>query len=202
MSNQKYEITDIAHEVYPFLHRIRALHDIGGEVKAGDLGGFVENEENLSFEQGDTAWIFDNAVSCNNATVDKGSSLRGAAIACENTCISGGAKLFDYARVEDYAYICGGVVRGRARVSDCARILLSSDKTMQPMLLDSCIVYGTIVGNVRVEGQTVILRNEEIWNESPDMLVIRETGRYIIRDPSRDKLIPLEDYTRRNNHEM
>lgn len=28
-SNKKYEITDIAHETYPFLHRIRALRDIG-----------------------------------------------------------------------------------------------------------------------------------------------------------------------------
>mgnify|MGYP007086055088 CR=1 FL=1 len=41
-SNKKYEITDIAHETYPFLHRIRALRDIGENVKAGDLGGFVE----------------------------------------------------------------------------------------------------------------------------------------------------------------
>ena len=31
--NTKYEITDIAHEKYPFLHRIRALRDIGSEVK-------------------------------------------------------------------------------------------------------------------------------------------------------------------------
>lgn len=132
MSNQKYEITDIAHEVYPFLHRIRALHDIGDEVKAGDLGGFVESENNLSFKQGDNAWIFDNAISCNNATVDEGSSLRGESIVCENACISGGTKLFDYARAEDYAYVCGGVIKGNARISDCAQILLSSDKTMHP----------------------------------------------------------------------
>lgn len=39
MSNQKYEITGIAHEKYPFLHRIRALRDIGPTVKAGDLSG-------------------------------------------------------------------------------------------------------------------------------------------------------------------
>ena len=31
--NQKYELTDIAHEKYPFLHRIRALRDIGKKVK-------------------------------------------------------------------------------------------------------------------------------------------------------------------------
>ena len=36
-SNQKYEITEISHERYPFLHRIRALRDIGKKVKAGEL---------------------------------------------------------------------------------------------------------------------------------------------------------------------
>ena len=62
MRNQKYEITDIVHEKYPFLHRIRALRDIGGDVKAGELGGFVEHEGNLSFEPGDDAWVYDNAI--------------------------------------------------------------------------------------------------------------------------------------------
>lgn len=74
--NTKYEITDIAHEKYPFLHRIRALRDIGSEVKAGDLGGFVECESNLSFETGDDAWIFDNAIAAGEGCVDKGSVLR------------------------------------------------------------------------------------------------------------------------------
>ena len=31
-SNKKYEITDIVHETYPFLHRVRALRDIGENV--------------------------------------------------------------------------------------------------------------------------------------------------------------------------
>ena len=71
-SNQKYEITEISHEKYPFLHRIRALRDVSAEVRAGDLGGFVESESNLSFEPDDTAWIFDDAIACNDAYVDKG----------------------------------------------------------------------------------------------------------------------------------
>ena len=77
MVNQKYEITDIAHGEYPFLHRIRALRDIGDKVKTGDLGGFVECESNLSFEPGDDAWIFDDAIACEDSHVDKGSRLFG-----------------------------------------------------------------------------------------------------------------------------
>lgn len=80
--NDKYEITDIRHEQYPFLRRIRALRDIGEEVKAGALGGFVEHEGNLSFEPGDDAWIFGDAIACNDAYVDKGAQLWNESVAC------------------------------------------------------------------------------------------------------------------------
>ena len=83
-SNKKYEITDIAHETYPFLHRIRALRDIGENVKAGDLGGFVEGEHNLETELSDSAWIFDDAIACGSAYVNQDSSLHNTAIACDH----------------------------------------------------------------------------------------------------------------------
>ena len=71
-----YEISDIAHENHPFLHTIHALRDVGSEIKAGDLGGFVESESNLSFEQGDDAWLFNDAIAAGERHVDKGSVLR------------------------------------------------------------------------------------------------------------------------------
>ena len=46
--DKKYEITDIAHPVYPELHRIRALRQVREDVPAGELGGFVQSEANLS----------------------------------------------------------------------------------------------------------------------------------------------------------
>ena len=53
------------------LFRIRALVDFttkwGDTIKAGDLGGYVEKEENLSHE-GD-AWVFGDAWVCGNAKV-------------------------------------------------------------------------------------------------------------------------------------
>ena len=104
-SNQKYEITEISHERYPFLHRIRALRDIGKKVKAGELGGFVESESNLSFETGDDAWIFGDAIACNDAYVDKGSALYGESIVCGNAYVSQGSALSGHARAEDDAYI-------------------------------------------------------------------------------------------------
>lgn len=58
---RKYEVTsETVREDGKLLHRIRALIDIPEQnVKADDLGGFVETENNLSHNG--TCWIRDNA---------------------------------------------------------------------------------------------------------------------------------------------
>ena len=48
------------------LHRIRAVAEFG-LVKIGDLGGWIEKEENLSHEG--KAWVCGNAKVCGNAEV-------------------------------------------------------------------------------------------------------------------------------------
>ena len=126
-SNQKYEITDIAHEKYPFLHRIRALRDIRPDIKAGDLGGFVESESNLSTELEDNAWIYDDAVVCNNGYADRGAVLRNEAIVCGDGYISHGAVVSGHSRVEDSAYVRGAVLNGHARASGCAVVRCSRE---------------------------------------------------------------------------
>ena len=46
--DKKYEFTDEKIVVNnKTLHRIKAVHDFGN-VKAGELGGFIESEENLN----------------------------------------------------------------------------------------------------------------------------------------------------------
>ena len=48
------------------LYRIEALKDFN-DVKKGDKGGYVEDEENLS--QRCNCWIYDNAMVCDDARV-------------------------------------------------------------------------------------------------------------------------------------
>ena len=75
---KKYELTDeIKTVVGHTLHRIRACVDVGNNVKAGDFGGWIESEINLSHD-GD-AWV------CNNAVV------RDNALVCDNAVVRGGA---------------------------------------------------------------------------------------------------------------
>lgn len=84
------------------LHRIVALRDFGN-VKAYDLGGYVEDESNLSHE-GD-CWIGENAKVFDHATVT-GSAL-----------VSGCARVYGGANVTDHAYVCEKAeIYGGARV--------------------------------------------------------------------------------------
>lgn len=59
------------------LYRLRALINFN-DVKAGDLGGYVENENNLS--QMDDCWIYDNAKVFGNASVSGNANISGDAI--------------------------------------------------------------------------------------------------------------------------
>ena len=190
MNNQKYEITDIAHEKYPFLHRIRALRDIGNEVKAGDLGGFVESESNLTYEQGDDAWIFNDAIAAGESHVDKGSVLRERAIICDSAYVSHGAELSGDSRAEDSAYIRGARLKDHARASGNSMVLQSPDTQVSPVLTGNCAVYGKVMGDVMLTGTVVVISNETISNDSPDTLSVNEHGRTILRNPLRDELVP------------
>ena len=67
------------------LHRIRAVAEFG-LVKVGDLGGWIEKEENLSHEG--KAWVCGNAKVCGNAEV------WGNAEVCGNAKVCGNAEVF------------------------------------------------------------------------------------------------------------
>lgn len=76
-SHEKYELTDeIKTIVGHTLHRIRACVDVGNNVKAGDFGGWIESEINLSHDGDawvcDNAWVHGNALVCDNAVVRGG----------------------------------------------------------------------------------------------------------------------------------
>lgn len=191
MTNQKFEITDIAHEKYPFLYRIRALRDIGTEVKAGDLGGFVEHEGNLSFEPGDNSWIYHDATVAGDGYVEKNAMLRDRAVVCGHACVSREAILGGDARAEDDAYIRGASLSGSARASGQSMILVSPDDPQRvPVLYGQCYVYGKVIGDVHIRGQAVIVSNEEICNRSLDVILIDGQSRTVLRNLERDVLCP------------
>ena len=87
----------------------------------GDLGGYVEKEENLS-QSGD-AWVFSNARVFGNARVSGDAQVFSNARVFGNTQVYGDAHVYGDARVSDDALVFGNAqVYGDARVSDDARV--------------------------------------------------------------------------------
>jgi carbonic anhydrase/acetyltransferase-like protein (isoleucine patch superfamily) len=112
---KKYELTDETKEFDgKTLYRIRALIDFR-RVKAGDFGGWIEKEENLSQEG--RCWVYDDACIYGNARVfDNGhvfsnANVFGNAKVSNNARVSGNACVFDYACVFDNAYVFDNAVR-------------------------------------------------------------------------------------------
>ncbi len=106
------------------VYQIEALENFG-YVKAGDLGGYIENESNLSQE--DSCWafegtrIYDNAVVRGFARIYGYAEVSGYAVVCGNAVVSSEAKVSGNAVVSGNAEVSGNaVVCGFAKIgSDC-----------------------------------------------------------------------------------
>ena len=89
---KKYELTGefITNIFGKKLFRIRALVAFG-DVEAGELGGYVEKEENLS-DDGD-AWVSGNARVSGDARVSGNAWVSGNALVFGNARVSGDARV-------------------------------------------------------------------------------------------------------------
>ena len=86
------------------LFRIRSLVAFGC-VKAGEQGGYVEKEENLS--QIDNAWVYGNAEVSGNAKVTGNARVSGNAWVYGNAWVHGNAEISDNAWVSGDAEVSG-----------------------------------------------------------------------------------------------
>ena len=92
---KKYEFTgEVKVKFGVTLKRIRAIIDFGN-VKKGEIGGFIEEEENLSHEN--SAWIYGNAEVSGDARV------YGSAWIYGNAEVSGDARIYGNAEVSGSA---------------------------------------------------------------------------------------------------
>lgn len=123
---KKYELTDDSITYMGLkLFRIRALISFNN-VKAGDLGGYVEKEENLSHD-GD-AWIYNDARIFNDARIYNNACISCNARISGNAYIYGDARIFGNARVSDKAHISGNArICGNAYICSNARISGDAD---------------------------------------------------------------------------
>ena len=148
---KKYEFTG---ETKAFngttLHRIRALKDFG-DVAAGDLGGWIKGEENLSHDG--RCWVSGDAQVSGDAKVYGDAQVYGNAWVSGDARVSGNAWVFGDAWVSGDARVFGNAwISGAARVSGDARV------SGNAWISGNAEVYGYIhvYGNARVDGDAEI----------------------------------------------
>jgi carbonic anhydrase/acetyltransferase-like protein (isoleucine patch superfamily) len=158
--NKKYEFTDETITIKGHvLHRIKAVIDFDF-VRAGNLGGFIEKEENLSHFGGSwidgDACVFDNAKVYHNALVRNHAQVFGNARIYGNSIVVGNAKVYGNSAVCGLTQIYGNaIVCDHAAIYDRALIY---DKAQ---VCGYARIYGdaTICGNAYVSNQTHICGN-------------------------------------------
>ena len=107
------------------LFRIKALISFGN-VKAGELGGYIEKEGNLSHEG--NAWVCGDARVCGNAEVCDNARVYGDARVCGNAEVYGDAEVCGNAEVYGDAWVCDNArVYGNARVCGNAEVYGDAD---------------------------------------------------------------------------
>ncbi|WP_416458340.1 polymer-forming cytoskeletal protein [Streptococcus thermophilus] len=148
------------------MFRIRALISFR-DVKKGDLGGYVEKEENLSHYG--NAWIYDDA------------QVYGDAMVYDKAWVYGNAKVFSDAQVYGNAEVSGNAkisgnaeVYGNAEVSGNAEVYGNAVVYGDAMVYDKAWVYGNakvfsdaqVYGNAEVSGNAKISGNAEVYGNA------------------------------------
>jgi carbonic anhydrase/acetyltransferase-like protein (isoleucine patch superfamily) len=175
--NTKFELTEetIVHQGVT-LHRIRALKNFG-HVKAGSLGGFVEEEENLSSEG--ECWISGNAKVYGDAVVYGNAQVYGNAWVSGDSEVYGYSMVYGNAVVYDNALIYGGcVVSGNAQVYGAARVYGDAVVYGYSMVYGNAMVYGNskVPGNARISGTQDIIGFSNVGSEDGFLTCYKTEG--------------------------
>ena len=143
INNSKYELVkdDVKEVTYntrymtnqtATVYRIRALKNFG-DVKAGDLGGYVSSQDNLG--RSGTCWVYDDSV------------------------VAGTGKVMGNSQVRDHSFIYSGVhVRGNSVVSN-STVMNNESKTLK--IVDETI-ENQVIGKKCVETHKEIASENSI----------------------------------------
>lgn len=180
---KKYAITAISRDVTvcgetKTVYRIIALKDFtieawngrkvfAKEIHAGDLGGYIESEDNLS--QDGNCWVDNKATVCGDALVSENAYVGGHAWVVDNARVYGnakvsiGSKLFGHSEVSGDAWVYGmTLLKGNAKLTDNAHVCSTTIDG------DVIVCDNAYIDNVRLanSGSRIIGENARLVAES------------------------------------
>ena len=182
------------------LYQIKALQTFttngGVSVSEGELGGWVEKEENLSQEG--KSWIWDEVKVCGTARVAGNAEIWSNATICGNAKVYGNAKIYGSAKIYDNAKILGyseisgnakvvgnAYITGNAKVFDntiiCDNAIIRDNAYIagNAIVWDSAEIFDSakIYGEVKIGGNAKIGEDAEI-SSPEDLLTVTPVGKY------------------------
>lgn len=130
------------------VYRVRALRSFG-DVKKGDVGGFIQSESNLSHD-GD-CWVYDESCVYENAYVSGNSTVRNRAHISGNAYIYDG-QISDHVCIfDDVSIYDGAIISGYIGIFD--QVSVSAARISGDL---------NIYGNIKISGNTELSGNGEI----------------------------------------
>ena len=144
------------------LYRIRALKDFGN-VKAGDLGGFIRSEDNLS-HLGD-CWVADEAQVYDQAVISDDAQLLGRGRVYGHGRVSDRGLVLGNAQVFENGWVFkNGVAFDNAKIFGSAQVRDNGLAYGDSEIFDNVRVVnrGQVFGHARIGGKTVIDSREKI----------------------------------------
>ena len=174
-ASAKYEITDETHPKSKKFRRIRALKSfswVSGRIKAGDLGGYVESEKNLS--QKGSCWIAKSGIVAGNAVV------KDSAVVTDTAQVMGDAKISGKSRIYGNATVSGKTVVEDSHVSQNAKVMNNASVVGDSNIEGSAEVYGSakisekstisgkavVYGKAQVSGNSLVTDNAEVYGSA------------------------------------
>ena len=144
--DKKYELLkdDCINYCGKTLYRIKALKEFG-DVKKGELGGYIESKSNLS--QRGNCWVFDNAKVYDNARVYDNAEV------FEEAKVFGSARIYDNAAIFGRAEVYGNAqIHGNAEVCGYAWIFYNAN------VYGNALIYGNaeVFGSARIQEGNII----------------------------------------------
>lgn len=173
----------------PGLWRVVALRDFG-DVKKGDVGGFVSSKDNLSHRG--NCWIYDNAKVTGNAFVDGNAKIMDEACLSENASAVGDAEVRGRARLINHAWASGNVI-----IEDTAILSEAAEAHENAHIFENVWMSGHVTasghahihGSVTLTGIASFLADADVASNS-DFIVFKNwwsSGRYFTWTRSNDK---------------
>ena len=173
---KKYEIlmdeeNTIEYEGH-ILHRIKALKDFE-HVEKGDLGGYVENKNNLS--QDGNCWIYNDAKAMDNSKIYDNSIICGNSIMCDNSRIYDNSEIYGNSRMYNNSVMCGNsTMYGNSRMYDnsvmCDNSVMHGDSEMHDnsrMYVISVMCDNSIMHcDSEMHGDSKMYGDSELYNET------------------------------------